>query len=79
MNWKWILAIVLFVILVILTIQNVEVVEIRLLFWTIRISRVLMIFFTLLTGFIIGWTACIIRKERKKKAKPAEGTEAKKD
>jgi uncharacterized integral membrane protein len=35
--------------------QNNAVVEIGFLFWRASISSALLIFFTLLTGFVLGW------------------------
>jgi uncharacterized integral membrane protein len=35
--------------------QNIEAVEIRFLFWGASISSSLLIFFTLLLGFLLGW------------------------
>lgn len=36
-------------------VQNTEVVEVRLLFWTVAMSRALLIVFLLLLGFVLGW------------------------
>lgn len=35
--------------------QNVAMVEIGFLFWQVSMSSALLIFFTLLTGLILGW------------------------
>jgi uncharacterized integral membrane protein len=45
-------------IVVIFVAQNVAVVEIRFLFWTFVLSRVLLIFCVLAIGIIIGWMLC---------------------
>ena len=55
MKYKLISGIVLFFIMVIFIIQNAATVEIRLIFWTIDISRVLLMLIILLFGIIIGW------------------------
>jgi lipopolysaccharide assembly protein A len=55
MNFKLILALILAGFAVLFIVQNVVVVEIRFLFWTLSMSRSLLIFFLLAIGFIIGW------------------------
>jgi uncharacterized integral membrane protein len=50
---------IIFVILVALVltfvVQNMQVVEVKFLAWTISMSRALMIFGTLIIGIIAGW------------------------
>ncbi|MGD2268800.1 MAG: LapA family protein [Desulfobacterales bacterium] len=50
---------IVFVILValvlIFVVQNMQVVEVKFLAWTISLSRALMIFGTLIIGIIAGW------------------------
>lgn len=36
-------------------VQNTAVVEVKILFWTLAMSRALMIVFLLLLGFVLGW------------------------
>jgi lipopolysaccharide assembly protein A len=48
------IAILVLVVLIFLA-QNVEVVKVSFLFWEISMSRALLLFFSLLIGFIIGW------------------------
>lgn len=55
MNYRLIIVISLIVLVVQFTIQNVVVVEIRFLFWSMEISRALLIFLLLAIGIIIGW------------------------
>jgi len=55
MNLKLILVLVLSSLAVIFIAQNVAVVEISFLFWRVSLSSALLIFFTLTTGFILGW------------------------
>jgi len=55
MNFKIILIIILASITVIFLIQNVAAVEVSFLFWYISMSRALLIFFTLVIGFLFGW------------------------
>lgn len=52
---KLILGLILAGMAVLFVIQNVAVVEIRLLFWTIAMSRALLVIFLLGTGMVIGW------------------------
>jgi uncharacterized integral membrane protein len=54
-NVKLIISLVLVVLLLIFIIQNAAVVELRLLFWTLSMSRSLMILFVLFIGLVIGW------------------------
>jgi uncharacterized integral membrane protein len=35
--------------------QNIEIVTVRFLLWEISMSRAILLFFSLLIGFIIGW------------------------
>jgi len=58
MNVKTIFAIVLLVFTAIFIIQNITTVEIRILFWSVSMSRSLMVIVMLLVGFIIGWITC---------------------
>jgi uncharacterized integral membrane protein len=58
MNYKIILSLILVILVVIFIIQNAAVVEIRLFFWTITLSRALVIFLVLVIGILIGWLMC---------------------
>jgi len=42
---------------VLFTLQNTQVVDVRLLFWKLSMSRVLLIFLLLAVGAILGWVA----------------------
>jgi putative membrane protein len=55
MNFKVILIIFLASLAVIFITQNVAVVEVSFLFWSISMSRALLIFFLLILGFSLGW------------------------
>lgn len=55
MNFKIISVIVLAVIALIFVAQNIDVVTVSFLFWEISMSRAVLLFFSLLIGFIIGW------------------------
>jgi putative membrane protein len=55
MNFKIILIIILASLAVIFITQNVAVVDVSFLFWSISMSRALLIFFLLIFGFSLGW------------------------
>lgn len=55
MNSRLILVLILVGLVVLFIIQNVVVVEIRFLFWSIEVSRSLLIFLLLAVGIIVGW------------------------
>ncbi len=55
MNYKLIISLVLIGLVVLFIVQNAAVVDIRLLFWTISMSRALMVFFLLAIGVLVGW------------------------
>lgn len=54
---KWIVLMVLAGLLTIFTVQNVEVVEVRLLFWSLEMSRAIMLLAVLAIGMVLGWLA----------------------
>ena len=54
-NIKLIVSLVLAALLLIFIIQNAAVVELHFLFWTLSMSRSLMILFVLFIGLVIGW------------------------
>ena len=55
MNYKLILILILAGLLVAFVVQNVSVTEVRFLFWTLAISRALLLFLVLSIGIIVGW------------------------
>ena len=55
MNIKLILFLILASLAVIFITQNVAVVEVSFLFWSVSMSRALLIFFLLMIGFVLGW------------------------
>ena len=65
MNYKLILILILAGLILLFIIQNVAVVEIQFLFWSIQISRSLLIFLLLAIGIIIGWFLHGYLKQRK--------------
>jgi uncharacterized integral membrane protein len=55
MNFKLILILILSSLAVLFVAQNVAPVEIGFLYWRASMSSALLIFFTLMTGFVLGW------------------------
>lgn len=55
MNLRLILAIILGSMAVIFIAQNAAVVEIGFLYWRASMSSAVLLFFTLMTGFVLGW------------------------
>jgi len=55
MNYKLTFSIVLAGLAVLFIIQNVTIVELKFLFWTLSISRALLMFLVLSMGIILGW------------------------
>ncbi len=55
MNYRLLFVIALIALVVLFTVQNVVVVEIRFLIWSLEVSQALLIFLLLAIGIIIGW------------------------
>ncbi|MHB1619585.1 MAG: lipopolysaccharide assembly protein LapA domain-containing protein [Sulfuricella sp.] len=55
MNLKLTLILLLASLAVVFIAQNVAVVEISFLYWRASMSSALLIFFTLMIGFLLGW------------------------
>jgi uncharacterized integral membrane protein len=55
MNFKMGLIAILALLALIFLAQNIDVVIVRFLFWELSMSRAILLFFSLLIGFIIGW------------------------
>lgn len=55
MNKRLIISLVLICLVVVLLIQNAEIVEIEIFFWTIAVSRVLLMVILLAVGVLVGW------------------------
>lgn len=56
-NWtpKTWLGLALALLVAVLVFQNTEVVEVRLLFWTLSMSRALLLPLVFLAGLLVGW------------------------
>jgi len=55
MNFRITLVIILSGLALIFVAQNIQIVTVSFLFWEISMSRAVLLFFSLLIGFIIGW------------------------
>jgi putative membrane protein len=55
MNFKITLVVILVCLALIFLAQNIQVVTVSFLFWEVSMSRAVLLFFSLLIGFIIGW------------------------
>ena len=55
MNFKLVLGIILAGMAAVFIIQNVTSVDLTFLFWTLSMSRALLMFLILSLGFILGW------------------------
>jgi uncharacterized integral membrane protein len=65
---KFIIGIIIGIIVIVFMVQNVEVVDIHFLTWTISIPRAIMILVVFVIGICLGWFIRSIgyRKKRKK-------------
>ena len=55
MKYKLVTVIVLVFLAVVFIVQNAAVVDIKVFFWTISISRILLMFILLIIGIVIGF------------------------
>ncbi len=60
MKPKWIIALVVLVLLLIFLFQNTQVVTLKLFFWSISMSRIILISIFLIVGFAAGYAAAKI-------------------
>ena len=68
MKPKVIIILVLVVLFLITLAQNTHITTLNLLFWSISMSQIILLAFTLLGGFIIGYlTAMLSQKKQAKK------------
>ena len=56
MRFKLIASGILLTLLVIFALQNIAIVELNFLFWSVDLPRSMLLFVVLLVGFSIGWT-----------------------
>ncbi len=55
MSFKLILVLIIAGLVVIFITQNVVAVDVTFLFWSLSLSRALLIFFVLIIGVVLGW------------------------
>ena len=55
MKPKWIVSLVVFVMFFIFLLQNTQVVTLKLYFWSISMSQIILVPLTLILGFIAGY------------------------
>lgn len=65
MNPRLLLILILSSLAVLFIVQNVAVVEIAFLYWRASMSSALLVFFSLMTGFVLGWFTHSYRLHRK--------------
>ena len=63
MSAKSIVILILIGLFVLFVIQNTRTVEVQLLFWTVSMSRALMLLATLFIGLIAGWLLGRIKRK----------------
>jgi uncharacterized integral membrane protein len=63
MKPKTIILLILLLLCLVLLSQNTEVVTLQVFFWSITMSRILLIPLLILMGFIIGYLAALLRKQ----------------
>jgi uncharacterized integral membrane protein len=68
MNFKMGLAAILIIFALIFVAQNIGIVTMRFLFWELSMSSAILLFFSLLLGFILGWLVhsyLVYRRDKK--------------
>jgi uncharacterized integral membrane protein len=63
MKPKTIIILILIALSVVILIQNTQVVEVQIFFWKIAMSRIIMIAFLLIVGFVIGYFIPRVQKK----------------
>jgi putative membrane protein len=74
MNFQLMSILILVCLAIIFIIQNIAAVDVRFLFWSIAMSRALLIVFALVIGFVFGWIVHAYLAMRRSKARPADST-----
>ncbi len=71
MKPKIIIITIVILTLLIILLQNTQVVTVRLFFWKVSMSQIILISLTLLIGFVIGFIfTTVLSKRSRKKDKP---------
>lgn len=63
MSPKLIAGLVIIALVAIFIVQNTQMVEVKLYFWPIEMSRSLLLLGTLIIGFILGWINCKLMRK----------------
>lgn len=66
MRPKLITGAVLVLLVLVFVFQNTDVVDLRFLFWTVSMSRVLLAMLFLIVGLILGWILCGLVQQRRR-------------
>ncbi len=67
MKPKIIIVLVLILLFLIILAQNTQVVNFRILFWTISMSQIILLAFSVLIGFVIGYLTSTFSKKQSSK------------
>lgn len=67
MSYKMGIVAILVLFVLIFLAQNIEVVTVKFIFWELSMSRAVLLFFSLLLGFITGWSLNSFLSYRKEK------------
>ncbi|MFC2105147.1 lipopolysaccharide assembly protein LapA domain-containing protein [Candidatus Bipolaricaulota bacterium] len=54
-RWRLIGVLTLVLLFAIIILQNTQVVDIRVLFWQLSMSRIILLLFSLVVGFVVGY------------------------
>ena len=73
MKPKIIIILILIVLSLVILLQNTEVVEFQILFWKLAMSRIILISFVLISGFIIGYLVAKLENKREARKKETVG------
>jgi uncharacterized integral membrane protein len=63
MKQKTIIILILIILAFVILIQNTQVVEVQIFYWKIAMSRIIMITFMLIVGFVIGYLVAMAQKK----------------
>jgi uncharacterized integral membrane protein len=67
MRPKFIVVLVLIALLLIILIQNTQVVTLRLFFWKVGMSQIILIPLTMVIGFVVGFIVSKVTRNRDKR------------
>ncbi|KPJ88907.1 MAG: hypothetical protein AMS17_03865 [Spirochaetes bacterium DG_61] len=65
---KFIIGIIIGALVIVFMVQNVQVVDIKFIAWSVSISRALMILIVFVIGILLGWVVRSIGYRKKKRA-----------